>query len=103
MIDFNSILERVKTFKNLTHNKHVAEMLGLSPADFSLRKKRGTLLPVLIEWAVNQNVNLDYLIRGKDTLVNEDLDYLEQNNPEAFEKAKAYLKGLKDGTVSAKQ
>lgn len=64
MIDLNEIIERVKISQKLSLNKEVAEMLGLSAADFSLRKKRGTLLTIIIEWGVNQNVNLDWLITG---------------------------------------
>lgn len=51
---------------NVRGDKHVAAILGLSPQDFSNRKKRGSLLPVVIEWAINENVNLDWLIRGEN-------------------------------------
>lgn len=67
MIDLDKIIERIKSTTNLKYNKEVAETLGLSPADFSLRKKRGTILTIIIQWAINQNVNLDWLITGKET------------------------------------
>lgn len=72
MIDFNKIIERIKNIKQLNHNKDVADLFSISPSDFSLRKKRGTLLPLIIEWAIDQCVNTDWLITGKGDFFSND-------------------------------
>lgn len=66
MIDIDLIIKNIKQIKNLKFNKQVAEMLGLSPADFSIRKKRGTLLHITIQWALDNDVSIDWLLTGKE-------------------------------------
>lgn len=65
MIIFEKIIERMKVAAHITTDKDVALILGLSPPDFSRRKKAGSLLPLIIEWAINENVELDWLIKGE--------------------------------------
>jgi len=65
MINLNSVVGRILEKKGLTQNREVAEILGISPADFSNRKKRGTLLPLLIDWAIHEKVNLHWFITGE--------------------------------------
>jgi len=66
MIIFNEIIERLKQYTGLKANKDVAELFGISAPDFSRRKKQGTLLPLIVEWGINNNVNLDWLLAGKE-------------------------------------
>lgn len=51
--------------KGFEDEKEVAKLFGLSGPDLSNRKKRGSLLPFIVDWAINENVNLDWLIRGE--------------------------------------
>ncbi len=62
----NDVINRIKKHAGLKNDKDIAVLLGLSAADFSNRKKRGTLLPVVLEWAVNENVNLQWLVHGEE-------------------------------------
>lgn len=79
MINFNEILSRIKSITGLKLNKEIADLFGLSDADLCLRKKRGTLLPIIVQWAINQNINLDYLITGKGK-VNESESAIDLND-----------------------
>lgn len=69
-MNLNSIIEKIKVLKGLSNNEEVAKILGISPQNFSNRKKRDTLLPLILEWAIHENVNLEWLFREeKGTLV----------------------------------
>lgn len=61
MINIDVVVENIKALKGLKVDKEVADLMGLSAADFSNRKKRGTLLPLVLEWAVEEDVSLDWL------------------------------------------
>ena len=64
-INFDAVLARLKESRGLAANKEVAEIFGLSAPDFSRRKKKGTLLPLLIGWALDNQVNIDWLLTGR--------------------------------------
>ena len=64
MINIEEVISRLKLQAGVSNNKEVADLLGLSAADFSNRKTRGTLLPLIIDWAINENVNIDWLLKG---------------------------------------
>ena len=64
MIDIEKILNKIRFLKGITKKKDIAELLGVSPQDFSARVKRETILPLIVNWAINENVNLDWLIKG---------------------------------------
>jgi hypothetical protein len=61
MIDIDVVIDKIKTLKGLKNDKEVAALLGLSSADFSNRKKRGSLLLMIFEWAGTEDVSLDWL------------------------------------------
>lgn len=65
MVNFALVFERIMEIKGLSSEKELAKTLGISPQDFSNRKKRGTLLPVVVEWAIMEGVNLDWLLKGQ--------------------------------------
>lgn len=67
MINFDDVIARIKESMNYSANLQVAELFGLSAADFSKRKKTGTILPIVVEWAINKKVNIDWLLTGKGT------------------------------------
>jgi len=60
-VDIEKIIDRLKKKTRLSTNKDIADLLGLSPTDYGNRKKRGTLLPILIDWALNEKVDLQDL------------------------------------------
>jgi hypothetical protein len=63
-MDFDDIINRIKKHSRVKKDKDVAGMFDLSPSDFTKRKQRGSLLPFIVHWAVANNVNLDWLIKG---------------------------------------
>lgn len=82
MVNLDLIIERIEKLKGITGDKHVAAILGISPQDFSNRKKRGSLLPVIFEWAINETVNLDWLIKGDErTVVAEESPPYRKTDP----------------------
>lgn len=66
MVNLKEIIGRSKKVGNFSSDKEFASKLGISPPDFSKRKKSGTLLPLIIEWGIAEKVNLDWLLTGKD-------------------------------------
>ena len=81
MVNFDKIITRIAVLKGVAGDKHVAAILGLSPQDFSNRKKRGSLMPAIIEWAINETVNLEWLFRGDENnaVAEEQADYMGRN------------------------
>ena len=69
MVNLFNIIERVKKYLNIATNKEYADIIGISPPDFSKRKKTGTLLPLIIEWGVANKVNLHWLITGESEMI----------------------------------
>jgi hypothetical protein len=61
-MDIEAVLERIKQAKSLRSEKEIASLLGLSPQDFSNRKRRGTLRPLLLDWAAREGVSVNWLI-----------------------------------------
>lgn len=81
-MEIEAVLERIKKAKSLKSEREIASLLGLSPQDFSNRKKRGTLRPLIIQWAAREGININWLIceeggmyhRMKDTPASGGLD-----------------------------
>jgi len=65
MADFLEIISRIKYLTGKKRDKELADLFNISPADFLNRKKRGTLLPLIIEWGIHESVNLDWLLTGQ--------------------------------------
>ena len=66
MRSFDFIIKQVKEHTRINSKKELAVLFELSPADFSNRVKRGTILPLIVDWAINENVNLDWLLKDKN-------------------------------------
>jgi len=64
-VNYAAIVKRLMRLQNFDNEYQVADMLGISPPDMSRRKKSGTLLNLIIDWAINQNINLDWLFKGE--------------------------------------
>ena len=111
-MDLDSIHSRVKDYLKSKIDKDIAKLLGISANDFSNRKRRNTLLPVIIEWATNGKVSLDWIVYGekkqnpedsKSTLSSEHL--LLGNTYDAAEDAikEAALTKLKNSAEKSKR
>ena len=66
-VESQSIIDRIKAIKGVQTDKDVALLLGLTPADFFNRKKRGTLIPLIVEWALAEDRDLNELFKGLDS------------------------------------
>jgi len=65
--NIDQILSRIREREGARTKREIAEILNISPQDFSQREKRGTLLPLLLEWAMEKNISLDWLVAGGKT------------------------------------
>lgn len=64
MVNFSKVVARIKGVVGVKNQEDLAPLFGLSPSDFSKRKKSGSLLPMIFDWAISNNVNLDWLFTG---------------------------------------
>lgn len=71
MENVEAVLDRIRIYKNLKNDKEIAALLGIAPSDFSGRKKRGTLAPLIVEWGMRQGVSMDWLLKGTNIQVAE--------------------------------
>lgn len=62
MVNLSHVIEKIMKIKGVSKDNEIAKALGISPQDFSNRKKRGTLLPVIVEWGLREKINLDFLL-----------------------------------------
>ena len=67
--DIEGILDRIKRYADLQTEKEIAELLGIGSSDFSNRKKRGTLLPLIAEWCLGEEVNAEWLLKGTNVQI----------------------------------
>ena len=58
-----AIIEKIKKEHSLRDNKDVAQLIGISAQNFSLKKKRGTLINDMLAWAIAKNQDLNYLFK----------------------------------------
>ena len=58
-----TIIEKIKKEHSLKDNKDVAQLIGISAQNFSLKKKRGTLINDMLAWAIEKNQDLNYLFK----------------------------------------
>lgn len=69
MDNVDEILTRLKLVAKLKNDKDIAELFGIAPSDFSNRKKRGSLTPLLMEWCKQEGVSFDWLLSGGNVQV----------------------------------
>ena len=99
MVNLNAVVGRLLEKKGLAQIKEAAGILGISPADLSNRKKRGTLLPLLIDWAINKRVNLHWFITGERVFDSKSTDL--DPDPEIAELLEGARKVLTSGNPIA--
>lgn len=66
-MDTESIINRMLVITGAENEGQLAIIIGMKPGNFSARKKKGTLWEVITEWAVNEDVDLNWLLKGKLT------------------------------------
>jgi hypothetical protein len=66
MADIEKIIMRIKQYAGVKNDKDLAALLGLSSSNFTRRKQRGSLMPVIIEWGIDQGLDLDWLLKGEN-------------------------------------
>jgi len=71
--NIDKILSRIRKRESVRTKRELAEILNISPQDFSQREKRGTLLPLLLEWAMQRNISLDWLVWDREREYEADL------------------------------
>lgn len=72
MSDIEEIVDRLKNYTTLKNERDIADLLGITPSDFSNRKKRGTLLPLIVGWCLGQQgINMEWVLRGRNVQVAE--------------------------------
>lgn len=64
-IDTDAIIKRVMQLRGLKKEKEVAELVGTKHPNFSNRKNRGTVVPLIIKWAADNGIDLNWLVTGK--------------------------------------
>ena len=63
------IIEKFKTLTKCKNDKDASRMLGISQQNYSHRKSRGTLLSLIAKWGINNDIDLNWLL--KDNTMNQ--------------------------------
>lgn len=61
----DEIINRLMNTVGYKTKKELADNLGISAPDLNNRAKSGSIKPLLINLAINKNMNVDYLLTGK--------------------------------------
>lgn len=63
-VNISDVIGRIKEREGLRFNKDVAAIWNLSESDFNNRKRRGTLLSLFVDYAIEKGWSLDWLLKG---------------------------------------
>lgn len=64
-MDFKDIINRIKSLTGYTQKVIASELFGISDKNLSNKIKRNSIdIEALVKWAVNDNVDLDWLLTG---------------------------------------
>jgi len=67
--ELDMILLRLKQAAGVSKEGDLAKVLGISRSNYSNRKKRNTLQPLIVNWAVENDIDLNWLLYGSgDTI-----------------------------------
>ena len=80
-VNYLEIIKKIKEKANLRYEKEVAKELGLSDTDYNNRKKRGSLLELLVNYAIQRGWSLDWLLTGKETATAQPPQLIVQETP----------------------
>lgn len=58
------IIDRLRLLTGMSEDQELANLLGMKKSNFSARKQRDSLLDVIAEWGITNNVDLNYLLKG---------------------------------------
>jgi len=64
-MDLNVAVKNIKAHAGVTTNKELAAIFGLTPADFSNRKQRGTLLFQIVDYCQQHRLSIDDILRSQ--------------------------------------
>jgi len=68
-IEIDTILTRFKFATGLKNDRDIADLIGISPQNFNNRKKRGTLLSPILEWAAKEKINTSWILTGEGEML----------------------------------
>ena len=83
-MDIIPIIIRIKTLKGLDTDSQVAELIGLSGANFSNRKRKGSLLDPIVKWAMDERLDLNWLLMGESQDPSTETDSKSNDDLESF-------------------
>ena len=63
-MDIDLIIERLKNMNGLKNDREVAMLFDMKTSNFSARKKSGSLFCVIAEWATENEIDVNWLLRG---------------------------------------
>jgi hypothetical protein len=85
------ILNKIKEILGVKTDKQLAEFFNLSPTNFNNKKGRDTLTPLIVNWAIHEKVDLNWLFKEKVDNFKMDLEVVYgPNDPRRSAGAKRY-------------
>lgn len=60
-----AILKRLRKLTGKTAEKEIAALLNMKLANFYARKQRNSLVPIISEWGMKNDIDLNYLLKGE--------------------------------------
>jgi len=100
-MDTDKIIMKLKKVLKLRSERKLAEQLGISSPDYFKRKSRGTLSQPLIELALANDIDMNWLLKSSDQNNSIDFDLLTEIIVKV-EKIKDELQGKMDPEGKAK-
>lgn len=88
-MNLDEILSRIKAKEGLEKEKDIAMLMDMKPANFSARKKSGSLFLAIAEWATKNDYDLNWLLKNErksDEIDNELISMIQEWLKEISEK-----------------
>jgi hypothetical protein len=111
--DWEDIIFRLKSHTGCKTQSELADIFNISSNDFSMRKKKGTLVQLIIPWAIHEKVSLDWIFYGtKAVSINQqhghndffsELIDFEKRDKSGFIKLKDHIKSFIAGRDSFRE
>jgi hypothetical protein len=64
-INLDGMIHRLKKLLDFEYDNQLAKLLDITPQGFIGMKKKGTLLPRFIDYAIDHKINLQWLVYGE--------------------------------------